>query len=93
MPKGEHFKKPNPRINQVSFKVSDKELSRLQSLAALKGLSVPEWIRVQINYGAPVEVEKPVVAPEVEAKAEEIPVKDDSNRLPDEPIKNQMSLF
>jgi hypothetical protein len=56
MPKGEHFKKPNPRINQVSFKVNDKELAALKSICNTAGLSIPEWIRKQIeleNSGAP----------------------------------------
>ena len=78
MPKGEHFKKPNPRINQVSFKVNDIELEKLNELVSRLNTSVPEWIRSQIHqsYEALPKI-KPEVAPE-------------NN---DGEIENQMSLF
>lgn len=48
MPKGEHFKKDNPRIHQVSFKVNKTELEQLQQVVKEANLSIPEWIRQQI---------------------------------------------
>lgn len=84
MPKGEHFKKPNPRINQVSFKVNDKELKKLQTLASDKDMSIPEWIRLQINLGV-----------EIVKKEEVIPssVPSDIKKNDDDVAENQMSLF
>ena len=49
MPRGEHFKKDNPRINQVSFKVSDTELVQLKEIASKENLSVAEWLRGKIT--------------------------------------------
>lgn len=56
MPKGEHFKKDNPRNHQVSFKVNTIELEKLRALASASNLSVPEWLRSHIDYdnGNPV---------------------------------------
>lgn len=51
MPKGEHFKKPNPRNTQVSFKVNDAEWQRLKDLADGTGVSIPQWLRLQIDKG------------------------------------------
>ncbi len=51
MPKGEHFKKSNPRNTQVSFKVSEKEHEKLLALANRTGMSIPQWIRLQIEKG------------------------------------------
>ena len=51
MPKGAHFKKENPRIYQVSFKVNKTELERLQEVVKKANLSVPEWIRQQVTSG------------------------------------------
>jgi hypothetical protein len=48
MPKGEHFKKENPRIHQVSFKVNKTELEQLQAVVKQANVSIPEWIRGQI---------------------------------------------
>jgi hypothetical protein len=48
MPRGEHFKKENPRINQVSFKVSDSELLQLKTIAKEANLSIAEWLRGKI---------------------------------------------
>lgn len=48
MPKGEHFKKDNPRIHQISFKVNKTELEQLQQVVKEANLSIPEWIRQQI---------------------------------------------
>jgi len=45
MPKGEHFKKENPRIHQVSFKVNKTELDLLHQKVKEAGVSIPEWIR------------------------------------------------
>ncbi|MDH5366272.1 MAG: hypothetical protein OEW67_04750 [Cyclobacteriaceae bacterium] len=48
MPKGEHFKKENPRNYQVSFKVNKTELDQLRKLTQESGLSIPEWLRSHI---------------------------------------------
>ena len=53
MPKGEHFKKENPRIHQVSFKVNKTELEQLQLVVKEANLSIPEWIRKQITDPQP----------------------------------------
>ena len=53
MPKGEHFKKPNPRNTQVSFKVNEAEWSTLQQLANERGMSIPQWLRLQITETNP----------------------------------------
>lgn len=66
MPKGEHFKKDNPRIHQVSFKVNKTELEQLQKVVNEAGMSVPEWIRSQIDNPiplAPTKVTKPKSKP------------------------------
>lgn len=49
MPKGEHFKKENPRIHQISFKVNKTELDQLQQVVKEANVSIPEWIRGQIT--------------------------------------------
>lgn len=49
MPKGEHFKKKNPRNFQVSFKVNQTELDLLNDLANKNNLSVAEWLRSHIK--------------------------------------------
>lgn len=49
MPKGEHFKKSNPRNTQVSFKVNDTEWERLKVLADSVGMTIPQWLRMQIE--------------------------------------------
>jgi len=49
MPKGEHFKKENPRIHQVSFKVNKTELDILQGKVKEANVSIPEWIRQHIT--------------------------------------------
>ena len=49
MPKGEHFKKKNPRNFQVSFKVNQTELDLLNKLANQHNLSVAEWLRSHIT--------------------------------------------
>ena len=48
MPRGEHFKKDNPRINQVSFKVNDSELVKLKEIANSENVSIAVWLRNQI---------------------------------------------
>ncbi len=58
MPKGEHFKKDNPRIHQVSFKVNKTELEELQKIVKDANLSVPEWIRGQITNPKDVTIVK-----------------------------------
>lgn len=66
MPKGEHFKKDNPRIHQVSFKVNKTELEQLQKVVGEAGMSIPEWIRSQIdkpNTSAPAKVTRPKSKP------------------------------
>lgn len=54
MPKGEHFKKPNPRNTQISFKVNESESEKLQALAQQAGMSIPQWLRLQIEKGRTV---------------------------------------
>lgn len=49
MPKGDHFKKANPRNYQVSFKVNKTELEQLRMLAEEKNVSIPEWLRSHIH--------------------------------------------
>ena len=63
MPRGEHFKKENPRINQVSFKVNDSELKALQDLAKKEGIAVATWLRNQINADTTTPAEKPLAEP------------------------------
>lgn len=48
MPKGEHFKKENPRIYQVSFKVNKDELDVLKGICDAQKLSTAEFLRDQI---------------------------------------------
>ncbi|MCX2744231.1 hypothetical protein OO013_10160 [Mangrovivirga sp. M17] len=48
MPKGEHFKKDNPRIHQVSFKVNATELSSLKQILEKENMGMAEWFRHQI---------------------------------------------
>ena len=55
MPKGEHFKKDNPRIHQVSFKVNKTELDLLQQKVKEANVSIPEWIRQHITSDSSVE--------------------------------------
>ena len=45
MPKGEHFKKPNPRIHQVSFKLNATELAEMKRIVAESGKSLPQFLR------------------------------------------------
>ena len=45
MPRGEHFKKENPRIHQVSFKVNETELKQLNQIASNAGIPVAQWLR------------------------------------------------
>ena len=54
MPKGEHFKKPNPRNTQVSFKVNEAESEKISALAKQAGMSIPQWLRLQIEKGRTV---------------------------------------
>ena len=54
MPKGEHFKKDNPRIHQVSFKVNKTELDLLQKKVKETNVSIPEWIRQHITSDSAV---------------------------------------
>ncbi|QCK15115.1 hypothetical protein [Mangrovivirga cuniculi] len=49
MPKGEHFKKDNPRIHQVSFKVNATELSSLKQIIEKENMGMAEWFRHQIT--------------------------------------------
>ncbi len=82
MPKGEHFKKPNPRINQVSFKVNDKELEKLNKLAGAANMSIPEWLRSLINE-------------DIKTESAETAKKNNSTRTYEDskPKDSQMSLF
>jgi len=49
MPKGAHLKRPNPKINQVSFKVSDAELSKIKALEEHYQMSRPELFRMLLE--------------------------------------------
>jgi len=61
MPKGEHFKKKNPRNFQVSFKVNQTELDLLNDLAKKNNVSVAEWLRSHITFeNTAVVSQKPV---------------------------------
>lgn len=75
MPKGEHFKKPNPRIIQVSFKVNQSEYDQLQALVKEEKTSIAVLFRSiitgerKVNGNAPVAKEVPKeVVKEVEVK-------------------------
>lgn len=85
MPKGEHFKKDNPRIIQVSFKVNKKEHEELKLQAHKIGKSVPEWIRERLTKVKEEKKEKKeeYVHPVLSAPAKKIA----------EPDKKQLSLF
>lgn len=98
MPRGAHFKKPNPRIIQVSFKVNAAEHKKLRQLSAAEGTSIPDWLREQINKADAVEgVELSVDVkeePQQPAKVEK-PVKEKVRPVKEE-VKiapNQMTLF
>ena len=69
MPRGEHFKKENPRINQVSFKVSDSELVKLKELAEKDNLSIAMWLRGKILNPQTISLDIPS-SPEVETVSE-----------------------
>lgn len=86
MPKGEHFKKDNPRIIQVSFKVNKKEHEELKLQAQRKGKSVPEWIRERITKPEKEEYVHPVLnaIPTPAAPAKKVIADTD---------KKQLSLF
>jgi hypothetical protein len=73
MPKGEHFKKENPRIHQVSFKVNKTELEQLQKVVKDANLSIPEWIRQQIISPVKVIIAKPKASNPKKPKPEELP--------------------
>lgn len=45
MPRGDHFKKENPRIHQVSFKVNETELKLLKETASKAGVPIAQWLR------------------------------------------------
>lgn len=95
MPRGAHFKKPNPRIIQVSFKVNATEHEKLLKLAAAGSQSIPEWLRQQIdkNAGSVEHLPSPVKEQVVEEPAPK-PLKE--KRAVKEEVKiapNQMSLF
>lgn len=97
MPRGAHFKKPNPRIIQVSFKVNAAEHQKLRQLASAEDTSIPDWLREQINKADAVEgVELSVEFKEEEQPAKvEKPVKEKVRPVKEE-VKiapNQMSLF
>jgi len=61
MPKGEHFKKDNPRNYQVSFKVNKSELELLRRLAAEKNQSIPIWLRSHITDEEPTAKPAPII--------------------------------
>ena len=78
MPKGEHFKKVNPRIHQVSFKVNKSELDQLNKIVSDVGMSIPEWIREQImDTGAVNSLEKISVPKKVKTNTAPKPAKNE----------------
>ena len=105
MPRGEHFKKENPRINQVSFKVSDSELLQLRNIAKEAKLSIAEWLRGQITIPQKEANNKVPEMAKVE-QAEAAPLVIERKRIPEKdvikkaknydkaPVQNeQMSMF
>lgn len=80
MPKGEHFKKENPRIHQVSVKLNKTELEKLKRICKEKNISIPEWMRIQLNADQPSKPVKPK------------PEKKENKNQADGP-GNQISLF
>ncbi len=69
MPRGAHFKKENPRINQVSFKVNDSELQQLNELAKQAGVPVAQWLRNCITGGVEIKVE---TSPEIKEEVKPV---------------------
>ena len=65
MPRGEHFKKENPRINQVSFKVSDSEGNDGTEVVR----TVAMWLRGKILNPQTISLDIPS-SPEVETVSE-----------------------
>jgi hypothetical protein len=83
MPRGEHFKKDNPRINQVSFKVNDSELVQLKEIAKKNNVSVAVWLRNQI-LGQPDITTEPI-----EEVAQDMAVTETSkHEVIEQPVKN-----
>ena len=78
MPKGEHFKKPNPRIHQVSFKLNATELAEMKRIVSESGKSLPQFLRDIIFNSESVDstIVKEVVekAPVQEETKEEAPI-------------------
>ncbi len=102
MPKGEHFKKPNPRIIQISFKVNGLELEKLNKVSASKNLSIPDWIRSQIEKESGSKKEKEIDVKKekeilVKKEKEIIIKKEPAVKKEETPVagngQNQMSLF
>ncbi len=73
MPKGEHFKKPNPRIIQVSFKVNQKEFDQLQALVKEQNTSVAKYFRSIITGDLLVSTESTTPEQKAVAQAPETP--------------------
>lgn len=80
MPKGEHFKKENPRIHQISVKLNKTELEKLKRICKEKNISIPEWVRIQLDADLPTGKAKP--KPERKNSTKENPA-----------AGNQISLF
>jgi hypothetical protein len=101
MPKGEHFKKENPRIIQVSFKVNQEEFDALQAIVQERNTSIPIWIREQIlSYNNPGTQVRPQPQPQPQPKKEEKPVSVAPEKplvkpspQPKKPGESQYSLF
>ncbi|MDB4835166.1 hypothetical protein OAH12_01125 [Cyclobacteriaceae bacterium] len=107
MPRGEHFKKDNPRINQVSFKVNDTELTLLQEHAKKANLSIAKWLRghitgentttvpdISAEISTPKEVVKkatPVAQEDAQPKIEKVTKK--AKDYDNSSQNEQMSLF
>jgi len=103
MPKGEHFKKDNPRIYQVSFKVNKTELDNLKEICKEQGISTAVFFRQAIdNFGGEVQsepikadniqVEKPKEAQAAAPVSSDPPVRK-KPQSPAEKKGEQMSLF
>ena len=98
MPRGDHFKKENPRIHQVSSKVNESEMKMLKENALKAGVPIAQWLRDSITSDLKTEKITPSKStpsakknqkPKVEKVAKNKKVKDYGN----DSTTEQMSLF
>ena len=109
MPKGEHFKKPNPRIHQVSFKLNATELAEMKRIVSDSGKSLPQFLRdiifnsesvdlkptvkEEVVHDTVEKVDVPEPVKEVIKKTVEKPKKEEPKYEPRKDNNNQFSLF